>query len=245
MVSVSFGSAANARFISPDTMDPTQRGVGTNRYAYANDDPINNSDPNGHIWGIVGVAIGALAGWLSGSKPANAPADRSQEQYMSDSQSVQNSAAAVVEVTGGIGLIGRLASWFAKDEDTAKEMVGTQQRENNLEGANFAQKSYNPNFSSEGFFAGRTVDEVAADLKAGRLKPSDVPIDYIERDGTKLMLNTRSANALEQAGVPRSQWIGVNRTGQERFENMLDGQLQRNKLSNEGIPTTRRSGDLQ
>lgn len=36
------------RFISPDTMDPTLPGVGTNRYSYSLNDPINKSDPNGH-----------------------------------------------------------------------------------------------------------------------------------------------------------------------------------------------------
>lgn len=41
---------ANARFISPDTLDPTLPGVGTNRYAYAGNDPINRSDPNGHFF---------------------------------------------------------------------------------------------------------------------------------------------------------------------------------------------------
>ncbi|MDQ0317913.1 hypothetical protein QO002_000051 [Pararhizobium capsulatum DSM 1112] len=51
LLSVSFGSAANARFISPDTMDPTMPGVGTNRYAYAGNDPISRSDPNGHQMG--------------------------------------------------------------------------------------------------------------------------------------------------------------------------------------------------
>lgn len=51
LTSVSFGSAAHARFISPDTMDPTIPGVGTNRYAYSGNDPINKSDPNGHVFG--------------------------------------------------------------------------------------------------------------------------------------------------------------------------------------------------
>ncbi|WP_275789090.1 hypothetical protein [Pararhizobium gei] len=68
ILSVSFGSAANARFIQPDTMDPTLPGVGTNRYAYAGNDPVNNSDPNGHqaatatggFWGTIGSALSRL-----------------------------------------------------------------------------------------------------------------------------------------------------------------------------------------
>ena len=30
------------------TWDPTLPGVGTNRYAYSGNDPVNKSDPNGH-----------------------------------------------------------------------------------------------------------------------------------------------------------------------------------------------------
>ncbi|QIA22017.1 RHS repeat-associated core domain-containing protein [Mesorhizobium sp. AA22] len=36
------------RFISPDDWDPTKPGVGTNRYAYAQNDAVNKSDSNGH-----------------------------------------------------------------------------------------------------------------------------------------------------------------------------------------------------
>ena len=36
------------RFISPDDWDPILEGVGPNRYAYAQNDPVNKSDPNGH-----------------------------------------------------------------------------------------------------------------------------------------------------------------------------------------------------
>jgi RHS repeat-associated protein len=43
--------AALGRFISPDDWDPTLPGVGTNRYAYAGNDPVNKSDPNGHVAG--------------------------------------------------------------------------------------------------------------------------------------------------------------------------------------------------
>ena len=41
------------RFISPDTFDPWQPGVGTNRYAYADNDPINKIDPNGHLFSLL------------------------------------------------------------------------------------------------------------------------------------------------------------------------------------------------
>ncbi|MCO5160520.1 MAG: RHS repeat-associated core domain-containing protein [Mesorhizobium sp.] len=40
---------AFGRFISPDDWDPVIEGVGTNRYAYAGNDPVNKSDKNGHI----------------------------------------------------------------------------------------------------------------------------------------------------------------------------------------------------
>lgn len=36
------------RFISPDSWDPLQAGAGTNRYAYAENDPINKVDATGH-----------------------------------------------------------------------------------------------------------------------------------------------------------------------------------------------------
>jgi RHS repeat-associated protein len=55
---------ALARFISPDDWDPTLAGVGTNRYAYAGNDPVNKSDPNGHIFGGLGKAVGDFFGGL-------------------------------------------------------------------------------------------------------------------------------------------------------------------------------------
>jgi len=37
-----------AMFTQPDWWEVTQPGVGTNRYAYAGDDPVNGRDPSGH-----------------------------------------------------------------------------------------------------------------------------------------------------------------------------------------------------
>ncbi|MEL6202333.1 MAG: polymorphic toxin type 50 domain-containing protein [Pseudomonadota bacterium] len=47
-----------SRYISPDDWDPTIQGVGTNRYAYSANDPINKSDPSGHAAVSVPVAVG-------------------------------------------------------------------------------------------------------------------------------------------------------------------------------------------
>jgi hypothetical protein len=45
-------------FIQPDWFEVTQAGVGTNRYAYAGGDPINNLDPNGNQeYGIANMLV--------------------------------------------------------------------------------------------------------------------------------------------------------------------------------------------
>lgn len=63
---------AIGRFISPDWWDPQKPGVGTNRYAYSDNDPVNKSDPNGH-------AAGSEMGDISGAVPDNGLKDVSNE----------------------------------------------------------------------------------------------------------------------------------------------------------------------
>jgi hypothetical protein len=89
MLTTSFASTANARFVSPDDMDPTMQGVGTNRYAYSGNDPVNKSDPNGHIWGVVAGIIGAFFG---GTTYSNAPGKDEAPVSESDSQQLTNMA---------------------------------------------------------------------------------------------------------------------------------------------------------
>lgn len=43
-------------FIQPDWFEVTQPGVGTNRYAYSSNDPVNKLDPGGGIWWPLSMA---------------------------------------------------------------------------------------------------------------------------------------------------------------------------------------------
>ena len=62
----------------------------------------------------------------------------------------------------------------------------------------------------------------------------------------KTYSNTFSPEGIKKysslAGIPRSQWVSIDRTGNQLFEELLDGQLSRNKLTSEGISTVRPSG---
>ena len=48
------------RFIQPDWFEVTKAGVGTNRYAYAGNDPVNLSDPGGNFAQLGAAEIEAL-----------------------------------------------------------------------------------------------------------------------------------------------------------------------------------------
>ena len=52
-------------FLQPDWLDPTDPGVGTNRYAYSFNDPVNLSDPAGNAVDLWLEAISLSAGYAS------------------------------------------------------------------------------------------------------------------------------------------------------------------------------------
>jgi hypothetical protein len=137
----------------------------------------------------------------------------------------------------GTGLIS--AGGAVKGVVSAAEAEQVARNAKLLEEANFAQKTFGKTFSETGKFAGKSIDDVANALTSGKLKPKDVPIEFVRRDGNTLILNTRSSQALEQASIPRSKWYGVDKTGNAAAEGRLTGQLARNKLTSEGIATVR------
>jgi len=63
------------RFIQPDWWEVTEPGVGTNRYAYSNNDPVNLMDPGGNCW----------LGECSSPEASQAAADYQLASYLSSS----------------------------------------------------------------------------------------------------------------------------------------------------------------
>lgn len=112
--------------------------------------------------------------------------------------------------------------------------------------ANYAQTSFREAFSKAGSaelskIAGtpiRTIDDLAGALSSGAVKPGQIPVNIINNGSNQLILNTRTAQALERAGIPRSQWNAVNQTGNAQFESMLKAQLERNQLGPSGTMLT-------
>ena len=91
--------AANARFISPDDMDPTLPGVGTNRYAYAGNDPVNKADPNGHNWftSVLSSIASAIASSLSGSSLQTIASDYMKKDAYNTLSAAQNVVTTAVK----------------------------------------------------------------------------------------------------------------------------------------------------
>ena len=107
--------------------------------------------------------------------------------------------------------------------------------------ANWAQRKYGQTFSKKGNFKKRPVKYVVADLKAGILKATDLPIQIIRRGENILMLNTRSSQALTLADIPRSEWIVKDVTGNRNFERRLNAQLRISEVDEKGVSSLRPS----
>jgi RHS repeat-associated protein len=174
--------------------------------------------------------------------------------YFHDKYSPGNlvQAAAIGGITGGI--FGQIAGDLSESSgisagnaqitqfgDDPVNVVTTEGEKLSAEGAVWAQKTYNANFSDDGLFSGRPIDEIAQELKDGTLTTQDVPINAVSRNGQTFLLDTRSTVALTRAGIPRSAWNVINQTGIQEFENRLTGQLLRNGVEI-GFDSIRQAG---
>jgi hypothetical protein len=95
-----------------------------------------------------------------------------------------------------------------------------------------------------GQFAGRTID-IAAAVRSGAVKASDLPIDLISRGGNQLIMNTRSSLALLRGGISPADWVTNDVTGDPFFEQVLNQRLANNGLTDAGTEVLRITGARQ
>ncbi len=88
-----FASQVSAVFIQPDWLDPTQPGVGTNRYSYSFNDPINNMDPNGN------ACTGQASGHCDRSERYE---ELSEDENLTQETSFMHAAANVTWALGDV-----------------------------------------------------------------------------------------------------------------------------------------------
>ena len=122
-----------------------------------------------------------------------------------------------------------------------------------LRGAKFAQNKigrrgvFSPKgqeiYSSLAGTSIKTVDDLAAAITDGLVNVKDVPVDYIMRNGEKVILNTRTTTALNRANVGMEDWYGVDRTGQKvpghpqdkTFDQLAEDQIDNNYKKGEAL----------
>jgi len=199
-----------------------------NLYAMVHDNPETFADVDGHCWSWAEALCNYLryGVWTSNKEYAQAVSElRWRSDYMA------NEAKSW-------GLMKRL-------QQSTLYTLYMNQAIGAAIGPKYAQRTFSLNFSDEGTFAGKSVAEVAQALRDGDMSPADVPIQYIIRDGNVLVLNTRSAQALTQAGIPPSQWNMVNMTGDVAAEARLTKQLEGNGLTSEGTSEVTPKGAAQ
>jgi ABC-type microcin C transport system permease subunit YejB len=86
----------------------------------------------------------------------------------------------------------------------------------------FGQKGVSSTFR-HGEFAGQSIDDVAAGLRSGAIKPDQLPIQTVTRNGVQHTVNNRSLMALRKAGMEPTVIKDV--TGNAFFEKQITQRL--------------------
>jgi RHS repeat-associated protein len=152
------------RFVSPDDWDPTLFGVGLNRYAYAQNDPVNKADNNGHCADACVVETGLVLGVLALAYGIDVVADLSDDGKLNHSVAARN-AEAVKDFVRGLFKPTDEADEGQKDAGGASKTKGASLGD--------VQGIVGKGASAGGGPKGRTLSPEQADRNMGKIK--DLP----------------------------------------------------------------------
>ena len=126
---------------------------------------------------------------------------------------------------------------------TSSRLATTTQSANPLR---FSQRTASSTFSNSDktpiLFKNKPIEQLSAEIRAGTVNPSQVPVSFVQGNGVRLIVNSRSSLSLIRANVPTNQWNLVNRTGQSGFETRMTRRLFDNNLTNQGTNVIRCGG---
>jgi RHS repeat-associated protein len=168
-----------------------------NRYTYARGNPLAYTDDSGHVaWWVVGGVVGAVVGF-------GAYALTHRDSFDWGQAALWMGGGAVAGATLGLGaklVAGSLGAKTAATTTgvTATAVGATSKATDPV--VRFGQRRISEVFR-HGEFAGKTIHEVAAGLRAGTISPDQLPINVVLRDGAHYSMNNRSLMALRLAGL--------------------------------------------
>jgi hypothetical protein len=103
-----------------------------------------------------------------------------------------------------------------------------------------SQKTASHAFDVEGDYAGKTIGQLAEELRSGAISPKDIPVRVVDgADGVKLIVNTRSSLALIRARIPTSSWNIIDLSANQSLRNEIGQRLLNNRLTNVGTDVIR------
>jgi len=170
------------RFLQPDWWEVRQQGVGTNRYAYSLNDPVNLSDPNGNQAGdAAGMGIGILIElWLYDRRMRGATLNERVRYTRAHASTMENA----------YGISGKD---LIQNEINSRSMTVLPSSE-----ILFSQNSIGPEFSD-----GKSLGQLIVDMENGDINVEDLPPIRVFRDenGNLVSLDNRRLYAAREAGV--------------------------------------------
>ena len=218
-------------------------GDGLSLFAYLDSNPVNGLDPTGLFGHTFDDEIDAVIADIIGTRVANlASVKASIGITINIAAQIAQLSLSMLPGGDAVLLAGRLASGGSfSDGDVINgvlslagavlvaRIVGKTfsalrrvKNARKIQRIRFGQRGVSRAFRN-GKFAGRSIDDVVAGLRSGAIKPDQLPIEVIIRDGVQYTLNNRSLRALRAAGLEPT--IVKNVTGQIAAERRLTSRL--------------------